>query len=377
VLALALVGCGGSDDIVGPFTGTKHRFVVDRFAIPRDSSEAGAFAADLNGDAMPENKFGNVTGVLASTSDLSTHAPDMIASGALASVVTIEADDLVDDPRVGVTFFGAEGERATVAGGRFTAGAFLSNRTRDTRAPGMAHVYLPIYVNADPIALDLEGLEIELAPDGAGGYDAIVRGGFREAVAREAAYLGLIQMFETEPERHLVFARGVDKDHDDVITREEVDDSVIALLIAPDIDLFDGDTYAPQVSTTPDSLSVAFGVHITPCDAGRCSVTAPSMLCRDRAEDGDESDVDCGGSCQPCWAQKACRVAEDCQSRACDGGTCRAASCTDGVRDGYESDVDCGGSCPKCAATRRCAADWDCASNNCDNGIASLGTCAP
>ena len=375
LLVLALVGCDGSNDIVGPFTGTTHRFVVDRFSIPRDSSEAGALAADLNGDGTPDNKFGNVTGVLAGTSDLTPHAPEMIASGALASVVTIEADDLVDDPSVGVTFFGAEGDAATVAGGRFTAGAFISNRTHSTRAPGQARVHLPVYINADPIVLDLEGLEIELAPDGAGGYDAIVRGGFRHAVAREAAYLGLIQMFETEPDRHLVFGRGVDKDHDDVITREEVDDSVIALLLIPDIDLFDGDNYAPQVSTMADSLSVAFGVHLAPCDAGRCSTAQPAMLCRDRVRDGDETDVDCGGSCQPCWAAKTCRIAEDCQSRACDGGTCRAATCSDGVRDGYESDVDCGSSCGTCAAGRRCAADTDCASNNCDNGIASLGVC--
>ena len=67
--------------------------------------------------------------------------------------------------------------------------------------------------------------------------------------------------------------------------------------------------------------------------------------------------------------------AEDCQSRACDAGSCRAATCSDGVRDGFESDVDCGGPCAACAAGLACAADTDCANNNCNNGIASLGTC--
>ena len=97
--------------------------------------------------------------------------------------------------------------------------------------------------------------------------------------------------------------------------------------------------------------------------------------CRDRVRDGDETDIDCGGSCQPCWAMKGCGRPEDCQSQACDAGVCRAPTCSDGVRDGYESDVDCGSSCGKCAAGKVCAADSDCASNNCDNGIASLGTC--
>ena len=53
-------------------------------------------------------------------------------------------------------------------------------------------------------------------------------------------------------------------------------------------------------------------------------MSAPVNLCRDRVRDGDETDVDCGGSCQPCAAAKQCGRAEDCYSQACDAGTCRA-----------------------------------------------------
>ena len=377
VVALcALAACSSdSGDVTGPFTGDTRTFVVDGIHIPKDVTETSMLAADLDGDGGADNQFGNVTGVLASTNDLTPHAPDMIASGALASLVSIQADDFMNDDSVGVAYFGALDAPATFAGGRFVDGSFMSNRTRETRAPGAARVRLPIFVNADPVELDLEGMEIELAPDGSGGYHAIVRGGFRQEVAREGAYVGLIQMFETEPERHLVFGRGIDKDHDDAITRAEVDDSVIALLVTADVDLFDGERYAPQASQTPDCLSVAFGIHLTPCSDGSCALTTPLNLCRDRIRDGDETDVDCGGSCQPCWAMKQCNRAEDCQSRACDSGRCRAATCSDGVRDGYESDVDCGSSCGGCAGGMACAADSDCTSNNCDNGIASLGTC--
>ncbi|HEY5951816.1 MAG TPA: hypothetical protein VIV40_40250 [Kofleriaceae bacterium] len=375
--SIAALGACSSDsgDVTGPFTGDTHRFVIDIIQIPRDGTEAAMLGADLDGDGSPENAFGNVTGVLAGTNDLSPDGANMIASGALASVVSIQADDLVDDDSVGVAYFGAMDAPATIAGGRLTTGSFTSNRTRDTRAPGKAQIRLPIYVNADPLVLELEGMEIEMRTDGHGGFTGIVRGGIREEVARDAAYTGLIQMFETEPERHLVFGRGIDKDHDDVITRAEVDDSVIALLVSADVDLFDGDRFAPQPSSTPDCLSVAFGIHLKPCPDGLCSTLPPTNTCRDRARDGDETDIDCGGSCQPCAHDKQCARAEDCQSRACDAGTCRAATCTDAVRDGFESDVDCGGSCPKCTGGLTCAADWDCASNNCDNGIASLGTC--
>jgi len=229
VLLVLLVGCSDSSDVTGPFTGEPVRFVVDAIQVPHDANEAAALAADLDGDDVPDNQFGNVTGVLAGTTDLSMHAADMIASGALASVVMIQADDLSSDSSVGVTYLGAMDEPATVAGGRFVNGAFASNLTRDTHVPGAARVHLPIYVNADPLVIELEGMAIELAPDGAG-YTGVVRGGFREEAARAAAYTGLVQMFETEPERHLVFGRGVDKNHDDMITRAEVDESERATL---------------------------------------------------------------------------------------------------------------------------------------------------
>ena len=165
-----------SSDVTGPFTGEPVRFVVDSFQIPHDSNEAALLAADLDGDGAADNQFGNVTGVLVGTGDLSPHSADMIASGALASVVSIQADELANDDSAGVTYFGADGAPAQVAGGRFTGAAFLSNRTRDTSAPGRALVQLPIYVNADPLELEIEGMEIELHPDG-DGYTGVVRGG--------------------------------------------------------------------------------------------------------------------------------------------------------------------------------------------------------
>jgi len=378
-VAVALVACSSeSSDVTGPFTGETRTFLVDRITVPRESTEATGYGDDLDGDGAADNQLGNVTAVLSTTNDLSTHMTDMIASGALASRVSIQADDFTGDQSVGVSYFGALDEPATVAGARFDpSGALYTNRTRETRVPGKARVHLPIYVNADPLVLELEGVELDLVPDGQGGYGGVVRGGIREDVARQAAFEGLVQMFETEPERHIVFLRGIDPDHDDVLTRAEVDDSVIALLVTADIGLFDGERYAPHASEPLDSISVGFGIHLTPCPAGNCPALAPpENLCRDRVRDGDETDVDCGGSCQPCWTAKQCMRPEDCQSKACDAGACRAPSCSDGVRDGFESDIDCGGSCPKCAVGQVCAADFDCANNNCDNGVASFGTCA-
>jgi len=53
----------------------------------------------------------------------------------------------------------------------------------------------------------------------------------------------------------------------------------------------------------------------------------------------------------------------------CDGhGSCVAASCRDGVKDGDETDVDCGGSCGPCAIGGECVFPDDCLSQTCDAG---------
>ncbi|HUS32157.1 MAG TPA: hypothetical protein VMZ53_26840, partial [Kofleriaceae bacterium] len=342
LLLLGLMACSPTrDDVVGPFTGQPRRFYVDRIDVPRDNAQALAVAADLDGDDAVENQFGNVTGVLASTNDLSTNSADMIAAGSLASYVDIQADDLMNDAAVGITYVGDESELGqTPFGGKFVDGAFISNRTRDTEYPGKTTVHLPVYTNANPLVLLVEGAELELTPDG-DGYTGILRGGLREETAREAAYFGLIDMFQNEPERHLVFGRGIDANHDGAVSREEVDASVIALLVTADVDLFDGSRLAPHAgSQDNDCISVAFQFHLSPTPP-----TGPAQnTCRDRMGDGDESGNDCGGSCQKCWDHSPCAIDADCQSGACipggplegTGKWCAEATCTDGVRDAFE-----------------------------------------
>ena len=363
-LALVLVACDGdaTTDVTGPYTGATHRFVVDAVTLPRDATAALAVGADLDGDGTVENQLGAITGLLAVANDLSVDAASMIAAGGLASTVEITADDLTDDPRVAVAYFGADGDPATAAGGALIDGRFLSNRTATTRAPGIARLRLPVFTNSDPLTLPLDGMELELTPDGRGGYDGVVRGGIAQAAARAAAYAGLRQMFATEPDRHQVFLRGVDLDRDGVMTDAELDASIIATLVTADVQLFVDGRYAPRaVGARPDSVSVAFAIHLSPCAAGRCATTSPAETCRDRVRDGDETDVDCGGACQPCAGGLACVGGHDCQALACTADRCAAPSCADGVRDGFESDVDCGGPCPACAVGARCVDDGDCA----------------
>lgn len=77
----------------------------------------------------------------------------------------------------------------------------------------------------------------------------------------------------------------------------------------------------------------------------------------------------CGGSCQLCDNGQACALNSDCVGKACIGGMCTTAGCGDTQLNGDESDVDCGGSCTqKCAASQKCNTDADCAAFGADSG---------
>ena len=108
------------------------------------------------------------------------------------------------------------------------------------------------------------------------------------------------------------------------------------------------------------------------CDgAGGC--IAPVESCMDGARNQDETDVDCGGSCNPCGTGKACLVDADCITGDCEGGICVdifiIETCVDGIRNQDETDIDCGGSCDRCGLGKLCLADTDCISGDCENNI--------
>ncbi|MFU8805133.1 MAG: hypothetical protein ACNA8W_15065 [Bradymonadaceae bacterium] len=103
--------------------------------------------------------------------------------------------------------------------------------------------------------------------------------------------------------------------------------------------------------TTPDSTN-----DTTPdasddtevCMADICD--DPDPTCHDAIKNGDETDVDCGGSCAPCDDGLSCGEPADCVSGVCDNNICQAPACDDGVFNGDETGIDCGGSCDPCPA---------------------------
>src|SRR6185436_13066089 len=119
---LLAVGCSTPvTDVVGPFTGDHHRFVIDRFVLPTSPEDAKQLGDDLDGDGRIDNGIAALMGSLSAFDNASLHAADMIASGALASEVEIIADDLTGDVTAAVLYLGAPGDQPTPVGGRLAA----------------------------------------------------------------------------------------------------------------------------------------------------------------------------------------------------------------------------------------------------------------
>jgi hypothetical protein len=340
-------------------TGPVHRFVVDGFRLPETNVDIRELGVDLDGDRAIDNMLGAVTTALATYDNLDRNAAALIASGLLRSSVEIQADDLSTDDTVLVRYFGEEGAYAKGILGRFERGVFEPATPPGTLGTGAAIVRLPVLADAEPATFELEGMRIRLVPDGAGGYDAFVQGVVRIDVARDAAYPGIVQMLTARPQEHRTFWYLADANHDGTVTRDELDTGMLRLLLAPDLDVtLDGERASV--------MSVGFALHLSPCAEGACEVPAITDHCVDRVLDGDETDIDCGGSCGACPGGATCASDDDCQTGRCDGGVCAAATCDDGLLDGFESDVDCGGGCAACGAGKRCEFDVDCASGTCD-----------
>jgi cysteine-rich repeat protein len=108
------------------------------------------------------------------------------------------------------------------------------------------------------------------------------------------------------------------------------------------------------------------------CVAGIC--TAPS--CTDGQVNGIETDVDCGGAaCGPCADDSSCAEAIDCVSGVCEAGFCSPANCSDAVSNGNETGIDCGGDCPGCPAESPCLDADDCLSRQCNDGLCREPSC--
>ena len=132
----------------------------------------------------------------------------------------------------------------------------------------------------------------------------------------------------------------------------------------------------PTVSTTDPTTTNPTTTDATTTDATTTdATTTDGATCDDGALNGDESDIDCGGSCAACADGQLCNDGPDCSSGNCEAGTCAPPDpCANEVLDEGETDIDCGGSCGPCDVGQMCLVNEDCL-GDCVEGLCEPPEC--
>lgn len=137
-------------------------------------------------------------------------------------------------------------------------------------------------------------------------------------------------------------------------------------------------TFHPTPSPT-DSPTGSPSVSPSAAPTISPTLSPTSVTCTDQEKNGDESDIDCGGSCHGCDIGQLCWLDSDCNDGDCELNVCVTFSptaaptgvptlhptvadlCVDGILNGDESDIDCGGSCMnRCDEGAACRIKGDC-----------------
>ena len=131
-----------------------------------------------------------------------------------------------------------------------------------------------------------------------------------------------------------------------------------------------GGTSAYEIVSSLDQAgSICVVTESTPSNRRARCLNGPR--CDDGRQNGNESDIDCGGSCSRCREGRSCNANGDCARDSCQGGVCKlpTSTCNDHIKNQDETDVDCGGSCKDCSDGKQCRSPSDCQSGNCQGGV--------
>jgi hypothetical protein len=321
-LALSTAACGGGGDddddgggVVDP-NGTNTQFVVDKILMPTTAAQANMFGLNLDGDEQgrPDNALGQILSTLAGQAGGSFNLQDAIDEqvnqGDIILLANVQATALTTAAGVGTSIFlGSNPSTAPCLNADdVVCGLHLDGMTtfdidaaspsqadstlvgqivggRLTGGPGSVTIELSLVQGGEALVANLVGARVE----GAITADDMTGGKLGGAITEQALNDDIL------PALHMILGTTIAEDctgtadpccedgstgqllidlfdesdpQDCVVTLEELkNNSLISSLLAPDVDLFDGDPSAnkfdPRKDGVKDSLSLGIGFTAT------------------------------------------------------------------------------------------------------------------
>lgn len=301
VVCASMGGCLGVDGPSGTgVSGPVTEYALDRLTLPTNSTTANALSFDLDGTGLAnDNALGSVIGLLSGFGfDLQPAVDASIASGDVVILSAIQGQSFSSGAASWQVYLGepaaappafdgtdtfvrdATGPNNALMVGTITAGRFVG---------GPANVQLLLGFGGPQgfILVELVGARIQASVSATGASNGILGG----AITREDVETQIIPAIATVmtdvmvtdcpcadpgPPACVEDTAGDAIDamfngtHDCVVTAAELlANPLVQTGTEPDVDMFDGTTFAPGVDGEPDSLSLGLGFTAVPATFDR------------------------------------------------------------------------------------------------------------
>lgn len=276
--------------------GTNYQFVADTITIPTMGNQASQFALDIDGNGSGDNQLGEVIVLFSAQADLGiqTSVNDQVSGGQLLYIANIDAADVTDTASADLNmwlgedcdfprnpadnFSGSELFQVTGTSptNNMVAGPIASG-VMDF-GPGNMSLVVPI-TGVGNIVLPLWGARITGDLTATTITNGIMGGGIKDEDVQNILIPALAQTIALQVSENCTgtmtpdcmcdpnssgqdLVNLLDSSGDCQISLDEVRNSLIGSLLAPDIDLFDsnnGDAFDPMKDGIKDSLSLGVG----------------------------------------------------------------------------------------------------------------------
>ena len=307
LISLSLVAaCSSSDSPDSGGTNSPHyEYVANNIIFPSTTAEANAFAFDLDGDGSPENNLGSLLATLGGFLDslnIAEAVQSAIDSGSIIILFDLEADNLTETTNAELTVYTGENPSPAPCSSETSCGNHLTGNgsfdvvtandahknttlrgriTEKTFEGGPNRVTVQMTFDAQTtIPLRLVGAFARATID----ENSVLSNGVLSGALSAQELQALLPAFATIINNYIAaectdtsasdcgcgdsLSRTAalnifDTNNDCTVTGEEFQgSSLLASVLAPDVDLFDADgNYAPTYGddSEPDSISIGIG----------------------------------------------------------------------------------------------------------------------
>jgi hypothetical protein len=293
---------GGDDGGVNP-DGENNTYVINDVGIPTDANQAAQLSLNIDDMSGTDHKLSDLLALLAGQTglDIQGAVSEEVARGGIILLANLQATDLTNATGVGLSvYLGADPDPAPCTdpkdpkdpcglhldgSGSFSIdadspeGIVLVGENVNGQfsgGPGEVTIELSLSQLADPLVIRLIGARVEAGVAADGLSSGILGGAITIDDINNVVLPGLADLIaslleadgctttapccpaDSTGEAILNF---LDEDDDCLIPVEELQDSSLlsSTIGEPDVDLLDGDEFAPNTDGVRDSISLGFG----------------------------------------------------------------------------------------------------------------------